>query len=76
MYKAAAIDDKAAPGYSDAKNYIETGDTAKLGYNDAGGSPGTGTGTIGDADESEGAEDIIDITMPEKTNKIFILFSY
>ena len=35
-----------------------------------------GAGTIGDADGPEGAEGTVDITKPDKTNKICILVSY
>ncbi len=42
----------------------------------AGTDAGKGAGAKGDADGPEGIEGKIDITMPDKTNKIPILVSY
>ena len=52
------------------------GDAAEPGYNDVGDGAEAGARTMGDINGPEGAEGMVDITMPKKTNKIPILLSY
>lgn len=68
--------DAAGLSCNDARNGVRTSDIAWPGCSDAGDGAGTSVGTIDDADESEGAKGIVDITILNKTNKTHILLSY
>ena len=73
---ASAINDAAGLGCNDAKDGIATSKPAGPVYSNAKDGAETGSGTMSDTDRPEGAEGMVDIITPGKTNKTPILPSY